>query len=313
MKKLYYEVKEHIKSDFNLGAYLYVIIFVAVALFLCYYLDFYKLYISPTQGKPSAFISFPILYFLAYYGTVIPILIIKKQTAKLKQSEFWVKSFVFIMLMSTLTAYTNYKSWLSDYKSNYYEYAFLFKILSNLKRFFPFIIVLGILKYFYDRKSGNFYGISRENQFTKPFILLLLSVLPLMAIASFLPDFQEYYPRFKYWNFQEVFGLNKLKMTLIFELAYGLDFVSTELFFRGALVVGMAKVLGKESVLAMVAVYVFIHIGKPFGESLSSMFGGYVLGIFAYNHKNISAGIIIHLGVAYMMEITAMLQYMARN
>jgi len=312
MKQLYIEVKEHIKTDFNFAAYLYVLLFVASGLFLSFYLNYYKALIAPTIGHTKSYVAFTLLYMLAYYGTVIPILIIKKQTTKLKQSEFWIKSFVFITLLGLLTAYYGYKDWIVDYKSNVYEFSFLSKILGNLKRFVPYVVVFAILKYFYDKKTGNFYGISRDNQFTKPFILLLLAVLPLMIFASFLPDFQAYYPRFKYWNFQEVFGLNKFKMTVLFELAYGLDFVSTELFFRGALVVGMAKILGREAVLGMVAVYVFIHFGKPFFEALSSMFGGFVLGIFAYNHKNINAGIIIHLGIAYMMELTALAQHLAK-
>ena len=97
--------------------------------------------------------------------------------------------------------------------------------------------------------------------------------------------------------------------TMFFELIYGMDFLSVELLFRGALIIGMTKVLGKEAVLPMVAAYVFIHFGKPAGEAISSFFGGFILGIHSYYKKNIFAGIIIHVGIAWMMEIAAILQH----
>ena len=95
----------------------------------------------------------------------------------------------------------------------------------------------------------------------------------------------------------------------VFELAYGSDFVSTELMYRGALIVGMSKVLGEEAVLPMAGAYVILHFGKPAGEAISSFFGGMILGIHALAKKNIFGGIIIHVGIAYFMEIAAILQH----
>ncbi len=309
MKKLYTEIREHIKKDFNITAYLYVAVFVAISLFIIYYLDFYQSFLRPLFKTSYTYLGHTLLYSVAYFGTTIPILLIKRQKHKLRQLEFWVKSISFILVMSIVTAFIGYKEWVNNYKTSSYEYVFLIKILSNLKRFLPFVLVLYIIKLIYDRRSGNFYGIGVGSDFSKPLLYLLLLLFPFVFLASFLPDFQAYYPRFKFWTFEPVFGLSRLMMTAIFELIYGLDFISTELLFRGALVVGMSRVLDREAVLCMVSFYVFIHIGKPLGETISSLFGGYILGILAYNHKNISAGIILHLGIAYMMELAAILQY----
>jgi len=131
----------------------------------------------------------------------------------------------------------------------------------------------------------------------------------LAGIASFTPSFQESYPQFKYWNYESAFGLSKSSMTIIYELSYGLDFVCVEMLFRGALIVGMISVLGKESVIPMAVFYVFIHFGKPAGETISSFFGGYILGVIALNKRNIIAGVLIHLGLAYFMEIFAIIQH----
>ena len=37
----------------------------------------------------------------------------------------------------------------------------------------------------------------------------------------------------------------------------------------------------------MAATYAALHFGKPMGETISSIFGGYILGVIAlYNHSN---------------------------
>ena len=137
-------------------------------------------------------------------------------------------------------------------------------------------------------------------------------ILPLVVIASFQPDFQHTYPQFKFWKMGDVFGLSKFQMTLIYEFFYGLDFISVELMFRGALVIGMASVLGKDAVLPMAVTYVFIHFGKPAGETVSSFFGGYILGVIALRRQNIFGGIVIHIGMAYLMEIAAVMQHIIK-
>jgi membrane protease YdiL (CAAX protease family) len=78
-----------------------------------------------------------------------------------------------------------------------------------------------------------------------------------------------------------------------------------ELFFRGFLVIGMVSMIGKKAILPMAVLYCFVHFGKPFGEALSSFFGGYILGVLAYYTRNVFGGLIVHLGIAYLMEILA--------
>jgi hypothetical protein len=53
----------------------------------------------------------------------------------------------------------------------------------------------------------------------------------------------------------------------------------------------------------MATMYVFIHFGKPLGETISSFFGGIILGVIAYETKSIIGGIIIHVGIAWLMEL----------
>ena len=98
-------------------------------------------------------------------------------------------------------------------------------------------------------------------------------------------------------------------MTSIYEFTYGLNFVSLELFFRGAMVIGMAAIMGRHAVLPMAVTYCFLHFGKPAAECISSFFGGYLLGVIALYTRSIFGGCIVHLGIAFLMEAAAMLQH----
>jgi membrane protease YdiL (CAAX protease family) len=96
---------------------------------------------------------------------------------------------------------------------------------------------------------------------------------------------------------------NKWLYHLLYELSYGSDFVSVELFFRGFLILAFIKVAGKDAILPMACFYCTIHFGKPLGECISSYFGGMILGIVVYNTRSIIGGLIVHLGIAWLMEI----------
>ncbi len=60
--------------------------------------------------------------------------------------------------------------------------------------------------------------------------------------------------------------------------------------------------------LRMTATYAVIHFEKPIGETISSVFGGYILGIIALYSCNIWGDIFIHGVTAFVMEIFAFLK-----
>ncbi len=284
-----------------------------IAVTLNYTFGFNKILIQKYFGRPLGYLAYPLYYFVAYYFTLIPILLIKKKTYLLRNTEFWVKSIVFLLILGLITPFYEYREFAERVGETSFEISYIRKIFGYTKRLLPLVFILIITKLIYDRKEKGFYGIRLKGLNYKPYFSILLLLIPLVTVASFLPDFQSYYPRLKFWIYPEMFGYSVFKLSVIYELAYGLDFISVELFFRGALIIGMAKVLGKEAVLAMATVYCFIHFGKPVGEVISSFFGGYILGVIALNHKNINGGIIVHLGLAMMMEIAAIIQYFINN
>lgn len=313
MKKIFAELKEHVKSDFTPFSYIYTFVFTFSALALNFTLGINKYMSSNYFGKPIGYLMYPLFYFASYYLVLIPILISKNKLFLLKKSEFWVKSLVLLAVWGISASFNEYKDFAQAISSTAFEFSYIKKLFAYSKQFLPQFFILFILKQIYDRKEKGFYGINFGKFNYKPYFLLLLLTVPLVAAASFLPDFQQYYPRLKYWVFVEGFGLSPVQLGAIYETVYALSFVGTELFFRGALVVAMGKILGKEVILAMAATYCFIHFGKPLGEAISSFFGGYILGVIALNHKNINGGIIIHLGIAMLMELTAMAQHLSNS
>ncbi|MGZ3852962.1 MAG: CPBP family intramembrane glutamic endopeptidase [Flavisolibacter sp.] len=152
------------------------------------------------------------------------------------------------------------------------------------------------------RERQPFYGTSVNDFSFKPYLVMLLIMVPLVAAASTQPDFLAMYPKLKSISFlknQHNNGFYKL----LYELSYGSDFFSIELFFRGFLVLAFAKWFGKDAILPMACFYCTIHFGKPLGECISSFFGGVILGIVIYHTRTIFGGLMVHLGIAWMMEL----------
>jgi len=147
------------------------------------------------------------------------------------------------------------------------------------------------------------FGWTTRNFRPGPYFLLLTLLIPLIALASTRPDFLHTYPKVK--NIAFIGGYTKTTgpWQLLYELSYGLDFLSIELFFRGLLVIGLARYAGEQAILPMAAFYCTIHFGKPLGECISSFFGGMILGVIAIRTRSIFGGLIVHLGLAWLMEI----------
>ena len=96
---------------------------------------------------------------------------------------------------------------------------------------------------------------------------------------------------------------NKTLYFIFYELCYGSEFLGVEFFFRGFLVLSLIRICGQQSLLPIACFYCTIHFGKPVAEAISSLAGGLLLGIISYHTRSIRGVLIIHLGIAWMMEI----------
>ena len=185
--------------------------------------------------------------------------------------------------------------------NNYWNYIVYWPLLLIITA----SILLFVWKIF--DKDQPFYGTTLKNINWKPYWLMLLIMVPLIALAASQPDFQAMYPKLK-----TIESLNQAEgmqwwHKLLFELSYGSDFFTIELFFRGFLILAFVKWAGKDAILPMACFYCAIHFGKPLGECISSYFGGLLLGIIIYNTRSIWGGLLVHLGIAWLMEIAGYL------
>ena len=138
----------------------------------------------------------------------------------------------------------------------------------------------------------------------KAYFLLLLCMVPLVWLAAQQTSFQMVYPKMK--HALEMTG-NQHWNIVLFQASYSLNFVAVEAFFRGFLVIALIPVVGKDAILPMAAFYCSIHFGKPVAECVSSFAGGLILGVVAYYAQSIIGGIIVHLGIAWLMEFFGVL------
>ncbi|HRY99303.1 MAG TPA: CPBP family intramembrane metalloprotease [Bacteroidales bacterium] len=191
-------------------------------------------------------------------------------------------------------------------------YRYFAKISHNLLPALTVMLPLFLLRYLFDRGTREgLYGLRFRNIQLKAYWVMLGIMTPLVFFASLTPDFIAYYPVYKRAHgalFASALGIPELYAKVMFEVAYLMNFLFVELFFRGFLVIGMSRLLGGNAVFAMAATYCAYHFGKPMGETISSVFGGYILGVIALYSRNIYGGVFIHGGIALLMELFAMVQ-----
>jgi hypothetical protein len=159
--------------------------------------------------------------------------------------------------------------------------------------------------YFHDKDKKHLYGLNAYKFDASPYFTMLAIMLPLIIAASFSEGFLRQYPMYKTSSAHLHLGVSEWVTVFSYEIAYGLDFITVEYLFRGFLVVGMMTLLGRGAVLSMAVLYCFLHFGKPAGEAISSIFGGYILGVVAYETRSVWGGVIVHMGIAWMMELVA--------
>lgn len=171
--------------------------------------------------------------------------------------------------------------------------------------YWPFkvaVITLALyLVYRTNSKQQSFYGVTLSNFTLRSYLLMLLVMVPLVAAASTQADFLAMYPRMQNIEYLQQPGKGWHK--LLYQLSYGSDFFSIELFFRGFLIFAFSKYVGQGAILPMAIFYCTIHFGKPLGECISSYFGGIILGVVAYRTQTILGGFLVHVGIAWLMEL----------
>jgi hypothetical protein len=301
-------LKQHFKDEFDWLSVVAVLLFTSVFVFLQYQ---FQLISTPIKTFPTH-VRIP-LYFLLYaviFGSACAILYWRKQIPNVfRNPQFWLIAFILVLTVSfdqsyfLLTLVRNF-----PFESLAVKEAVV-SLGTYLVSFISVFVPAGIL-YAYI-KPESFFGLSfNRNTRIRPYWALLFVALLLVAIATTSAGVSSYYPVVKrsglYHNGAEL-GLPDWLSVTLFEITYASNFITVELLFRGLFVFCLGKFMGKQAILPMAACYMVFHFGKPLIETISSFFGGYLLGVFAFYTRNTWGGIILHIGTALFMELMATL------
>lgn len=273
-------------------------VFVAILIF-CNYRFGLNSKIWQASSDLEKFLRFYALYLFTFGGAYL----IQYLTARAPQNYSW----PLIMLIALAPAVFALKVVFNAHRPLFFKIfdwpqnRFYFILADYPIRLLLVLIIVWLL-WRWVNPAYPFCGLTFKNFEWKPYLILLACMVPLIAFASTRPDFLVTYPKFKHLAFYTNTSATPWLDRLWFEISYGIDFITIEVFFRGFLVLAFAHFVGKDAILPMAAFYCIIHFGKPLPECISSYFGGMLLGILVFKTQTIIGGLIVHLGIAWLME-----------
>jgi len=295
---IYKYLRDFYEKEFNWLYAVMVLLLLGTLIYFNYWHALEKRFAAGGKSKLAQFTGYYFLY-LAPFGFAFLIQpFFFKDCSYFKSGWFW---FILLIAPALFSFRINFdyhegiiaRTWAGN------EWQFRLRSINWVVRVFVLLIPVFITWWIKDRGNQPFYG-TAALQNIKPYLFMLLIMLPLIVLASTQDDFLHTYPKAKFLIAMDP-PMPWWKI-LIYELCYGFDFISIEFFFRGFLILSLLSICGMHCIIPVACFYCAIHLGKPMGEAISSIFGGLLLGIVSYHTKSIWGGLIVHLGIAWMME-----------
>lgn len=308
MRSILKELVEFIRLDFNLWVYTFTFIFLFIIVRINYAHSIYWKLVNIQASGSERFVRFFLLFALPWFIIAVPKLLFSAKRAVLKNIKFYITIVLILLVLAFDSAFSIHKVMLA-LTATFDEKLYLTKIFSNLQEIMILMITIVVLLLIFRNYKLTDMGLRLKKVKLKPYLFLIIILVPMVVWASFNNDFLTTYPGYKPWNFPVFFKIPKFITAAIYEFTYGIDFIAVELAYRGLLVIFIARYIGKDAILPMAAVYCFLHFGKPEVETISSFFGGYFLGVVALSTRSIAPGVILHLSLAYMMDAGAYIQH----
>ncbi len=299
MSSVFKYIKSFYVKDFNSYYFLLILLLLGIVIYLNYWHGLEKNFAGGGKSKLSHFAGYYLMYFIPFFTAFFLQLFFLKDCSYFQNKWFWI---IVLLAPAFFSFRVNFnfqdillkKIWTGD------ELKYWLRCISWIVRVVVLMIPVFIIWFIKDKGNQPFYGINALGN-AKPYFIMLLLMVPLIALASTQKDFLHTYPKVKFL-YSLSFANEKWRYVL-HELCYGFDFLSIEFFFRGFLILSLVKTCGPHSIIPVACFYCTIHLGKPMGEAVSSFWGGLLLGIVSYNTGSVWGGVIVHLGIAWMMEL----------
>ncbi len=315
MRLLLQTILTFVKQDFHFLYYLAGLVIIALIVYLNYFLEgsfFIPLTIYGLDSTPMKFLFFFFFYAFIYLFLLLVISWFKNEYHFWQKKRFYGKVVFFFSLLSFIRVYPH------DLLKNFYASIEIPKSLTiyflDVGIFYSssLITLLALLAFhwlnsFNKENLGSFYGLGWKNlaPIVKIYIPLFVFSIFLVVLANLNESIQRHYPLYRDYGMAKEYGIAVWKSLTLFEVGYGFFLFQIELLFRGFLVLSLSRELKGKAIFPASIVYGLVHLGKPLAECLSSVLGGYVLGIVAYKHKSIWLGVLVHVVLAWSMEFTA--------
>ncbi|MEO6832727.1 MAG: CPBP family glutamic-type intramembrane protease [Chitinophagaceae bacterium] len=304
MKTIIGYVRDYFKKDCNYRYLLALCFFLGAAIFINFFVVSEDVWIKADPSSLHRLLKYLLGYFVMFGGAYSLLLFFDKDP-KLRSGYLWLLVAIGVVLFS-IRAWYRPESLMNSGLFPAQYYTLFYKLAVNAAGFVFLFIPVFVFWLFVERKQQRLYGLHARGVVLWPYFVLILLMLPLLFAAGTQADFKEMYPRAAHLYLSPT-DPHRIGGTLAYEFLYSLDYVVTEFFFRGFLILAFARIIGPKAILPMCAFYVSIHFDKPLGECISSFLGGGLLGILAYRSKSIYGGVIVHLGIALGMELVGIL------
>jgi hypothetical protein len=215
LKKLFTAALHHLQQSFSITTY--GLCFVTIA--LACWLNYGNVFILWPEASsfPVAFLLYSVL-FLVFFLLGFVFTVAHKKVMVQKNHYRWIlfiAPFVFALKVAL-----PFDIWFLSNASEAYQNAY-HKAVDWLGGLLFVVPVLMILNYFFEKK-WNLYFIKKTNSF-RPYLLLLLCMVPLLLFAVWQPAFQAAYPRSKDVTMSLSDGAGFFHY-FVFELCYALDY-----------------------------------------------------------------------------------------
>ena len=291
-------IKDFYTREFKSLYFLLVLLVVSSMIYLNYWHSLEISFVNGGHTKWSHFVGYYLLYFTPFALAFALQLLFYKDCTYYGNHWFWIILFFAPAIFSFRVNFDMQESIINRLVHGD-EQQYWLRSINWVIRVFVALIPVYIIWLIKDKCNQPFYG-TKKLENIKPYLIMLLIMIPLIALASTQKDFLGMYPKSRFINHLEFSG--HPWRYLVYELCYGFDFVSIEFFFRGFLILSLAKICGTHCIIPVACFYCTIHFGKPMGEAISSFWGGILLGIISFNTRSIWGGLMVHLGIAWLME-----------
>ncbi len=286
-------------ASLHLTYTLLVMTMTGIFIFLNYHYRFERGFLATQPSFTGRFIGYYLLYLIPFAAAYLLQKIIPGNKTERKSKLFFLLLFIAPAVFAFRLSYSGYGSFVNRFWQGDEALFWLDCINWIFRAALTILIIFCIWKAF-DKANKTFYGTAATGNL-KPYFIMVLCMIPLLALAATQKDFLAMYPRVQ--SIQSLSLNNKPLHYIIYELSYGVDFISIEFFFRGFLILAFSRFAGTQAILPAACFYCTIHFGKPAGEAVSSFFGGTLLGLISYHSKSIWGGLVVHLGIAWLMEV----------